>query len=466
MSPSTKPLILIVIILLFVPLLLLLGLNLFLQTPAIKERLRSALEKSIGLPVSIAGISATPLGGIKARGMIAGNNGSNSELSIDSLIITPNLLKLLQRQIVIEKVCINHAVVKSSLVRTDTSSTPSSQPAPEGSQPTSVTQSPPYQEKTTPSFPFTLLLPSIKSEQLLQHLRHLTITDSDLMLLNAQNLPLVWIQGLKLSGKNTSGSGWKGSFEAQQITVGKGLILHDLQSPLALSPDLSTIIIENLAATLGGGKLAGKFTLALPPLPPEYKTKLTLTEGSLKQFFIDASLGNSASEGAVSGDLDLTGIAGNTRSMEGMGSILCTGAVIQPADFLRQIGEVLQIQELQMLHLAEGKAFFKIHQGEGQIDQLSLRSENLILSAQGPIRSNGDLDLQARLLFNEKLSNRLHGFLGPQLTQAPEPGYSQVTFHVSGSPKNPRTDLLERLTGIHIGGDLGGLLQGLFGRPH
>lgn len=462
MSPSTKPLILLVIVLLVVPLLVLLALNLTLQTPAMKERLRSALEKSIAAPVSMTGISVTPLGGIKVSGLIALSKESNSEMHIDSLIITPSFLKLLQQQVVIERLRINHPVVKSSLAGVTTLS---SQPDLGNPSRPPVTQSLPAQEKPAAAPTLTALQPAFHAEQVLRHIPKLTIMDADLTLLNAQGLPLLWIQGLNLTGKTIHSGGWNGSLQANQIIVGKGLILHDLRAPVALSSDFSTISLEHLIATLGGGKLAGNFVLAVPPLSPEYKTELTLTEASLKQFFIDASLGNSASEGVVSGDLDLSGVAGTAQSMEGKGTLLCTDAVIQPADFLRQIGEILQLQELQMLHLSEVKTLFRIHQGEGQVDQLSLRSENLILSAQGPVRSNGDLDLQARLLFNDKLSKRLHGLLGSQLTQAPEPGYNQVVFHVSGSPKNPKTDLLERLTGIHLGGDLGGLIQGLFGRP-
>ena len=91
-------------------------------------------------------------------------------------------------------------------------------------------------------------------------------------------------------------------------------------------------------------------------------------------------------------------------------------------------------------------------------------------SAKGPVGATGDLDLDARILLNENLASRLRGILGPRLAPAPEPGYSQITFRVTGPPSRPRTDLLERLTGIRIGGDLGGLgnlLQGLgiFGKP-
>ena len=94
-----------------------------------------------------------------------------------------------------------------------------------------------------------------------------------------------------------------------------------------------------------------------------------------------------------------------------------------------------------------------------------MHSQYLMLNARGPSSANGELDLESRLLLDEKLAGRLRGLLGSQLAPAPESGYSQITFHVSGNPANPKTDLLQRLTGLKIGIDLGGLLQGLFGHP-
>ena len=154
--------------------------------------------------------------------------------------------------------------------------------------------------------------------------------------------------------------------------------------------------------------------------------------------------------------------------MTGKGSLRCKEAIIEPVAFLKQIGQLLNVDELKLLKLAEGKFLFRIDGGHVVIDELFLRSENLILSAKGPVQNSGELNLESRLLFNQTLTGRLHGLLGSQLTPAPESGYSQVTFHVSGPASNPRTDLIERLTGIHLGGNLGGLgglLQGLFGKP-
>jgi hypothetical protein len=222
---------------------------------------------------------------------------------------------------------------------------------------------------------------------------------------------------------------------------------------------------RNFHATLGGGTLGGHISLALNPLRTSYALSLNLDHASIPQLLTDASFAPSSAQGTVLGELTLSGIAGQGASMQGKGSLFCKEAVIQPVDFLKQIGQLLSIDELQLLRLAEGQCAFRIVEGHLIVDDLLLRSENLILTAKGPLQATGELDLDSRLLFNARLTARLRGLLGSQLSPAPEPGYSQVSFHVSGSPQSPKTDLLQRLTGLRIGGDLGGLIQGLFGRP-
>jgi hypothetical protein len=241
--------------------------------------------------------------------------------------------------------------------------------------------------------------------------------------------------------------------------------LGNIRSKLTLPLSGGKLAVSDFSATMGQGRLHGVAECEIPPSAPAYRLSLTLDGASLDPLLKDSGYGPSKAEGRVSGTLELTGIVGKTASVNGKGSLRCLETVIQPADFLRQIGQLLQVDELQVLRLKEGGVQFHVTSGALLIDDLMLRSQNLILSAQGPLVPSGELDLQARLLFNEKLAGRLRGLLGSKLTPAPEAGYSQLPFRISGTPASPKTDLIQRLTGINIGGDLGGLIQGLFGRP-
>ena len=97
-----------------------------------------------------------------------------------------------------------------------------------------------------------------------------------------------------------------------------------------------------------------------------------------------------------------------------------------------------------------------------QIDNLNLKSENLIISATGPIRFNGKLNIDARLLVNAKLQRQLKGVMGNNFVESEFPEYRQLPFTVTGRVDNPKTDLLDKITGFKIGNEMPGILKNLF----
>ena len=451
-----KPIPILVFLLVGIPLSLIVGLNCYLQTDDVRGQIRNAISQTVGIPVSFESIHALPWRGIIVGGISAGRQGEYFHMIGTSAAIQPDYLAFLHGDVSVRKISLTRPVMEFSQSRTAGVIAPSPIiPS------TAVIAKPSFGTSCRASEESTTGAGNI----ILHGIPSLNISEATVTLLNENNLPIALLQNITLTGKYHSSTGWKGSIEIEKATVGSSLIVHEIQSPVTLSSDDSSISLDDITAVLGGGKLSGRFSISLPPAAPHYHANLHLAEASLNQFLLDASFGDVGAGGGIAGDLQITGSAGLGSSMEGNGTLLCTNAVIQPADFLRQIGQILQIEELQTLRLSEGKAVFAIQRGRVLIENLSLRSDNLILTAQGPVLFGGDLDLQARLLFNEKLTSRIRGFLGPQLARAPEQGYSQVAFHVSGPLNNPKTDLLERLTGIRINGNLGGLLQGLFGRP-
>jgi len=293
----------------------------------------------------------------------------------------------------------------------------------------------------------------------------MNIRGGEFHLIAPSSLPLLDVSGLNVSDQ---GNG-KGTLSAEGVMVSSLLRFSNVKAETIASPE--SIRFTNIAASFGGGKVTGHIDYLDPFSPrPGYRTGLRLEDADLGHLLSDVSLGNTQSQGKVSASLTLQGSPGIGSTMRGGGEILCRETVIKPVDFLQQVGRLLSIEELQILRLSEGRCLYRIEGGHVVVDELFLRSQNICLAAKGPVGATGDLDLDARILLNENLASRLRGILGPRLAPAPEPGYSQITFRVTGPPSRPRTDLLERLTGIRIGGDLGGLgnlLQGLgiFGKP-
>ena len=480
MRPIAKSFLVAATVLVASVVVLTLGMNVWLHAPGTREKLLKGLSSAVGSPVTVRGVLGLPLGVIRIQGLDLQREGTKDSLSVESLTLVPDYRALLHGRVGFSELVVNHPVLH---FRADQSSAspgavtvPQQAPLP----PSGIereTPMPPTVEVTTRDQPpssstlfqdtvFQIAKPGFKLG-----LNRLSINRGELVLLDQSGHSLIGIEGLTLETTSSPETPWKGIVEARSLLLGSsfgeggGIRIHDLKAPISLQENLSSLTLEPLLARFGAGHLEGTVHWELPPASPRYRALFRLTGASLRDLLTDTSYGPSSAEGKVGGEIRLGGVAGDPSSMEGDGSVLCTETTIQPVDFLKQIGQLLQVDELQLLRLSEAKSIFHLRGGQLYLDDLLLRSQNILLAAKGPLHPSGDLDLEARLLFNEKMTGRLRGLLGPQLTAAPEPGYSQVVFHVSGSPSHPKTDLLERLTGLRIGGDLGGFLQGLFGRP-
>ena len=448
MRSIAKPFLFFGTILFGIFLLLLLAANLTLQLPGIKDRIRTALTSALGTPISFERILLNPAGGIRLSRIIATPSNHVTLASAEAITVYPSWENLLNGPFVPKAISLQHPV---TIVKLGTSTAPKNPAsAPTLLAPMSLTWQPQGTKSAALTKPSTLL-------------PRLAISHGEFSVLDAGSHPV-----LHLNDVATRAERGVLQITAATAIINDSLIFHQLAADAEADTEGSSLSLQNISATMGEGRVTGTLRCGLPPGPPSYNANLQLTGARLSKLLADASFGTSSAEGSIDGDLILEGTAGIGATMTGRGSLHCKEAVIEPVTFLKQIGQLLNVDELKLLKLAEGKCLFRIDGGHVVIDELFLRSENLILSAKGPVQNSGELNLESRLLFNQSLTGRLHGLLGSQLTPAPESGYSQVTFHVSGPASNPRTDLIERLTGIHLGGNLGGLgglLQGLFGKP-
>ena len=476
MRTIAKPILTIAAILIAAALAACLVLNAFLALPATRERIQKEIGTAAGIPVTFGSMIGLPypLGAIRIGTIKAGRPGGMTSFTASSVIIHPDLSELLRGRLVAAGVEMKSPVLRLPNAPEDNMTPPGiggALPASSFSQSTpsftpGIAQQggnrleTPSSANTTPN-QITRSIP----------LKSIRISDGDFSYLDAKGRPILTLKGLSLGGAVKERDGnpcWGGTLNAKSGAIGTALIVKNIRASVSAPENLSTLKLAPFTASFGGGILSGTVTLSSLQRIPDYSLSLHLTDARLGKLLADALISGSSAEGSVKGDLLLTGIVGKGSTMIGKGSLLCDTVVVEPVAFIKQIGQILNIDELKLLRLAEGRCLFRIDQGRFVVDDLLLRSENLTLAANGPLDSTGELNLDSRLLFNEKLTGRLRGLLGNKLTPAPEPGYSQITFRVTGPTLNPKTDLLERLTGIRMGGDLGGLgglIQGLFGAP-
>ena len=122
---------------------------------------------------------------------------------------------------------------------------------------------------------------------------------------------------------------------------------------------------------------------------------------------------------------------------------------------------MLQIDELQLLKLSDARINATIQDERVHIDDVTLKSDNLILQGTGPVRFNGKMNLDASLMVNRKLQQQLKGVLSRNFVDSEDPEYRELPFTVTGRVDNPKTDLIDKLIGAKVGQDVGGMLMNI-----
>jgi hypothetical protein len=139
-------------------------------------------------------------------------------------------------------------------------------------------------------------------------------------------------------------------------------------------------------------------------------------------------------------------------------------ARLEPLDVIRQIGDLLGVDELKMLDLKQADANLTIRDGKVAVDKIAIASNNFIMDATGESSFDGKLNLGARFHVNEKIRKESRGLIGANFEPSETEGYTHMPFRISGTLARPKTDLLDKLVGTRIGQDLGGLINS-FLRP-
>jgi hypothetical protein len=66
---------------------------------------------------------------------------------------------------------------------------------------------------------------------------------------------------------------------------------------------------------------------------------------------------------------------------------------------------------------------------------------------------------------NDKLRKETRGLIGKNFQPSETEGYAHMPFSITGSLARPKSDLLDKMVGLRIGQDVGGLLKNLLRTP-
>jgi uncharacterized protein involved in outer membrane biogenesis len=423
--------------------LVLLCINLYLQSSGVQQRIRDAAVRSLGSDVKIQSTVYTPWSGLVIRG-ISVPDPTSANLNIleaAALRIRFAFAPLLSRRFVLtECTLFGPKLLVRQLENGDWLI-----PLP----------SPPDQPAEIPKEPAIATARGVSFKTELERFR---LRSGNVVFLNAKNRAVVTLNRVDISGQIAADRSVAGTFEIGKADLFTWLKPRKIGGPFTW--DGKVLDLPDIQGSLAGGKLTGKYRVESNE-EPSFSIGLQLTGVLLRKLAEEAQVEPGKTEGNLQGWMTLGGDPRDSDSVTGGAHFELISAKLKPVEFLVKLGELLQIDELQLLKLSDARIDLTVRNQRVQVDDITLKSDNLILRGAGPVRFNGKMNLDARLLFNLKLQNQLKGVLAKNLVDSEDPEYRQIPFTVTGRIDNPKTDLLDKLIGAKVGQDVGGVLMNI-----
>ena len=450
MRKFAKPILIAAGLFLLAYFLAILGLNIYLQSEGLRKRIQIAAESVAGSPVRIQGIHYTPWSGFSISGVSVSGKSMPGQLPFveaSTASFRFSLLLLLRGKLLVSEVVVSDPSLAAYGGQPEPLPGPSPAPQAEavGNPVAGLEIAVP-----APAPPPTTSLPVVE-------VKRIRVVGGKARYFDSKGALVIAVTGMEVSGDVMPGRSFTGTFRIAESSV--GALVHPREVKGSFVWQNGRLVIPDLQADWAGGRLTG----SLETGPDGDFSVAAAADGVLiKNLAADADIEGEGARGSLFSKGRLSGVSGKPETFAGRVDISLREARFQPLDFIRQIGDLMNIQELRMFELKTAEAGLSIHDKKVTVEALVLESENLVLDATGPVGFDGKMKLQARLHLNERLRKDLAGLLSNNFKESERAGYQLMPFSISGTVSRPKTDLLDKLTGFHIGDDVGGLLKNLF----
>ncbi|HET7237844.1 MAG TPA: AsmA-like C-terminal region-containing protein [Terrimicrobiaceae bacterium] len=423
--------------------IVLLCINLYLQSGGVQQRIRDSAQRALGAEVKIGSTMYLPWSGLVIRGIKIPDpeNASMNFVEADALRVRFALGPLIERRFVVTectlfqpKVMVRQAESGEWII-------------PLGRQRVEVAEAPRADAPTQPKGV------SFKAE-----LQHVRLRGGSVVVINSKSREVATLERTDIAAQIAPDHSAKGILEIGRSDFFGALKPRNIGGPFTWNG--RTLEFPEIQGSLAGGKITGKYLIETGE-EPKFTLALQLSGVLLRKLAEEAQVEPGKTEGFLQGSLDLAGDPRDTATFGGTGHFELVSARLRPVEFLVKLGELLQIDELQLLKLSDARIDATVHNERVQVDNVILKSDNLILRGSGPVRFNGKMNLDASLLVNRKIQQQLKSVLSKNFIDSEDPDYRELPFTVTGRIDNPKTDLVDKLIGAKVGQDVGGMLMNI-----
>ena len=457
---------------------LLLGVNLYVQSQGTQAKIQQELSRRLGTTLEIRSMSVTPWGGLQLSGIIIPQTspaGPRHFLEAKTFRLRVRFLSLFSRRLVIKEV----SLIKPRVVWPQDAEGKWKLPTSQEVQSSGVSRKPPISvsqsrresEFVQPTLPPVDIAPSTNLSPPAQpsvdnrpprravapEVRRVSIKDGSFSFLDQAGGLLASFTGVDFRTSIRSASALHGDTKVARISLRDRFFLEELRSALRYEPDV--LELSKISAHAANGEINGYFAMQPEAEDSPFTTSVKFRNVLADQIVENAGGPKGMVKGELEGSFQASGKTADPNALIGRGEIFLRDGRVQQYSLLVLLGQILQIEELQELHLEQAEAKYHLSPGLVTIDDLILRSSNIRLTASGTVAFDGRLKLDSQLAINDRIRGQLFKAIRVNFQPTNEPGYSAIDFQVSGTIDRPSTNLMDRL----VGRDLTNMLNSLFG---
>ena len=287
--------------------------------------------------------------------------------------------------------------------------------------------------------------------------RRVSVKDGYFTFLDQTGRLVASFAGVDFRTNIRSAQALRGDAKVTRVSLRDRFFLDQLRSPLRYEPDV--LELSKISARVAEGEVDGYFAMQPEAEDSPFATSVNFHNVLADQLVENAGGPKGIVSGKLEGSFQASGKTGDPDALIGKGEILLRDGRVQQYRLLVLLGQILQVEELQELHLEQADAKYHLSPGLVTIEELVLRSPNIRLTASGTVAFDGRLQLNSQLAINDRIRGQLFRAMRDNFRPIDERGYSAIEFQVGGTVERPSTNLVEQL----VGRDISSMINGFFG---
>ena len=485
MKKLTRILLIVLGTILGVALLILIGVNMYVQSQGTQARIQRELSQRIGTTLHVRRVSVTPWAGLKLSGITIPQTQPGVPgdfLTAKTFRLRVQLRSLFSQPLVIKEISLIDPDVFWAQNADGKWRLPSSSPeslakisSPKKNEPPLIaapkvepvaqTSDPAIEKVSETKTAAAIVPPTPVSAETIKpaftpEVRRVNLVRGRFRFLDGKLKPVATFDDVDFRSNFRTATDVRGNISIAKTALRDRFFLAELQSPVRY--DSAGLEFSQITAHAGDGEITGHFEIQPQTKDSPFVASIKFRDVQADRIVSEAGGVAGTITGKLEGFLEASGNTADSNALAGTGEIILRDGQVQQYSLLVALGQLLQIEELQKLHLDQAEIKYHINPGVVTIDQLIFRSQNIRLSATGTVSFDGKLHLESQLAVNEKMRSQLFQAIRSNFQPTDDPAYSAVSFQVSGTVGRPKTNLMDKLIGRDLK-DLSSVISSFMG---